>query len=82
MVQHGAGWCKYFKLRSEFVAELLLKKSEQQMSNKTDAKHQKSRKMTVELKTQKTLDWQGFQLSFVMDCYRCLSAFIYRYKTY
>jgi hypothetical protein len=56
MVQHGAGWCKYFKLRSEFVAELLLKKSEQQMSNKTDAKRQKSRKMTVELKTQKTLD--------------------------
>jgi hypothetical protein len=43
-------------LRSEFVADMLLKISGVQVSNKMGAKHTKRRKMTVELKTQKTLD--------------------------
>jgi hypothetical protein len=43
-------------LSSEFVADMLLKISGVQVSNKMGAKHPKRRKMAVELKTQKTLD--------------------------
>jgi hypothetical protein len=43
-------------LRSEFVADMLLKISGVQVSNKRGAKCAKRRKMTGSLKTQKTLD--------------------------
>ena len=56
-------------LRSEFVADMLLKISGVQMSNKSDAKRQKWRKMTVGLKTRKPLTSKGFS-------YQCLFLII------
>lgn len=75
MVQHGAQWCNYIYLRSDFVADMLLKKSEQQMSNKSDANCQKSRKMKIDLKTKKPLTSKGFSyllLWMVIVVYRRL----------
>lgn len=75
MVQHGAQWCNYIYLRSDFVADMLLKKSEQQMSNKSDANCQKSRKMKIDLKTKKPLTSKGFSyllLWIVIVVYRRL----------
>ena len=78
MVQHGAQWCNYIYLRSDFVADMLLKKSEQQMSNKSDAnckKSRKSRKMKIDLKTKKPLTSKGFSyllLWMVIVVYRRL----------
>lgn len=78
MVQHGARWCNYIYLRSDFVADMLLKKSEQQMSNKSDAncqKSRKSRKMKIDLKTKKPLTSKGFSyllLWMVIVVYRRL----------
>jgi len=76
MVHGGAAWCRVvqiFFLCSKIVADMLLKISGIQMSNKMGAKRPKWRKLTVGLKTRKPLTSKGFR-------YQLLFLFIVDYR--